>query len=299
MTAASPPASAADAECFDIHASDGHRFGARLHAANDPQAPLLVFMPAMGTRARYYTPFGAAMAQAGVSVASFDWRGMDTSSLRASRRVDFGYRHLVEDDIPSALAQIGQRLPKAALWLGGHSLGGQLSGLVAARHPDRVRGLVLIAAGTVHFRAWRGRSALRLLALTQTASLISRVVGHFPGRRLGFAGREARGVIRDWSRVARDGRYRMAGSRVDYEAAMAQLDKPVLGLGFEADSLAPHRAMQALLGKFPRARRTHLHWSAADCGGVALDHFSWAKRPDLVVPTVARFVRESDAKGAA
>lgn len=286
------------AQHFEVHAPDGHRFGATLHAAASPSAPLLLFMPAMGTRSRFYNGFGVAMAEAGVSFASCDWRGIESSSMRASHGTDFGYRHLVEQDISAVVATLRAKLPKAPLWIGGHSLGGQLSALFASREPERVSGLVLIAAGTVHFSAWARTGALRILALTQSATLISRVVGHFPGRRIGFAGREARGVIGDWAATARSGRYRVRGSAHDYEHAMRRLDKPVLALGFEADTLAPAKATEGLLIKLPRCRRTHLRWSAAESGGVALDHFSWAKRPDLVVPTVSRWVQEQTRAAA-
>lgn len=280
------------AETFEVQATDDHRFGATLHRADGPGAPLLLFMPAMGTRSRYYGSFGAAMAQNGVSLATCDWRGMESSSLRASHRVDFGYRHLVELDLPAAVTALRQRLPQAPLFVGGHSLGGQLACLYAAANSSLVRGLVLIASGTVHFSAWTGAGALRILALTQSAGLISRVLGHFPGRRIGFAGREARGVIRDWAGTARSGRYRPAGAHLDYEAAMTQIDKPALALGFRADHLAPRKATTALLAKLPRCTCTQLHWSAADSAGHALDHFSWAKRPELVAPRVATWVRQ-------
>lgn len=277
-------------QSFEVIAGDGHRFSGTLFAAASPAAPLMMFMPAMGTRARYYKTFGAAMAAAGVSFACFDWRGIETSSLRASRKVDFGYRHLIEQDFAAAVRALRERLPQAPLWLGGHSLGGQLSVLYAAREPQDVRGIVLIASGNVHFRGWKGVGGLRILALTQSASLISRIVGHFPGKRLGFGGQEARGVIHDWAATARGGRYCVAGSATDYEAAMARLEKPVFALGFTGDTLAPYGSTERLMSKLPRCQRTHLRWSAADCGGVALDHFSWAKRPELVVPTVAAFV---------
>lgn len=278
------------AQTLEVSAGDGHRFGGTLHVASAPTAPLLMFMPAMGTRARFYTGLGAAMAQAGVSFACFDWRGIDSSSLRASRAVDFGYRQLVEDDFPCALRVLRERLPQAPAWIGGHSLGGQLAVLHAAREPASVRGLVLIASGNVHFRGWKGAGGLRILALTQGAAVISRLLGHFPGRRLGFGGQEARGVVRDWAATARSGRYRVAGSGFDYEAAMAALHKPVLGLGFEGDALAPAASTNRLLDKLPNCPRTRLRWSAADSGGVDLDHFSWARRPELVVPTVAAWV---------
>jgi predicted alpha/beta hydrolase len=287
-------------ERFEITAPDSHRFEASLHAAPSPSAPLLVFMAALGVRSRYYDRLGAAFAEAGTSFATFDWRGMESSSLRASRRIDWGYRELVEVDLPAALAALRERLPDAPLWLGGHSLGGQLSALHASRHPDAVHGLVLIASGTVHYRAWpTASSRAGILALTQSAPLIAAAVGHYPGAQLRFGGREARRLIGDWSRVARSGRYRPSTSEHDYEATLATLAKPVLALGFAGDHLSPGRATAALLAKLPRCARTQWRWSAEDSGGAALDHFNWAKRPDLIAPTVSGWIRgQGESSGA-
>lgn len=285
---------------FEIVAPDGHRFEATLHRAASPTAPLLVFMAALGVRSRYYDKLGGAFAEAGIGFATFDWRGMDSSSLRASHKVDWGYRELVEADLPVVLTALRERLPDAPLWIGGHSLGGQLSTLHASRHPESLCGLVLIASGTVHYRAWpTATSRAGILALTQSAPLIAAAVGYYPGARLRFGGREARGLIGDWSRVARSGRYRPRGSTHDYEATLAQLAKPVLALGFAGDHLSPARATAALLAKLPRCAQTQWRWSIEDSGGAALDHFNWAKRPDLVVPAVSGWIREQHKSGCA
>lgn len=281
---------AEEGELLQVQASDGHRFALRRFAAASTDAPALLFMPAMGTRARFYAGFGAAMAAAGVSVAVADWRGIDSSSVRASRTRNFGYRQLLEDDLPAAVQALRERMPDRALWIGGHSLGGQLGACYAARLPDTVAGLVMIASGNVYFRGWQGMGALRILGLTQAATVIATVLGHFPGRRLGFAGQEARGVIRDWSRVALTGRYRVPGSSFDYEAGMARLRKAVLALGFSGDGLAPARATEFLVGKLKQCAVTLWRWTAADSDGHALDHFSWARQPDCVAPRVAAWI---------
>ena len=88
----------------------------------------------------------------------------------------------------------------------------------------------------------------------------------------------------------------MAGSPFDYEAGMARLEKPVLAVGFAADTLAPKGSTDRLLAKLSRCRRTHLRWKADETGGVVLDHFSWAKRPELVVPTVASWIKDPNAR---
>ena len=275
-----------------VRAADEHRFEARLHLAEASGAPMLVFGPAMGTRARFYDRFGQALATAGVSFCSWDWRGMASSSERASRRRNWGYQTLVTRDFPAVVDVARQAAPQAsALWMGGHSLGGQLATLFAARNPGSSAGLLLIAAGSVHFRGWSGLARLKILGLTQSAVALSELFGHFPGTRLGFGGREARGVIRDWARCARNGLYAPDGSDLDYEAALAELQQPVHAWGFAADTLAPSGSTRRLLDKLRSSPAEHYLLHAGDTGGEALDHFSWARAPQHIVPPVLECIR--------
>src|SRR5690349_20663460 len=75
-------------------AADGHAFTTRWCAAATPKAALL-FLPALGVPANRYAKFAQALADRGVAVAVPEWRGTDTSSLRPSRRCDWGYPELV------------------------------------------------------------------------------------------------------------------------------------------------------------------------------------------------------------
>lgn len=278
-------------EILSITADDGHRFEAGLFRSAEAGAPVLVFLPALGTPARVYRGFAAAMAAEGVQVCVPDWRGMGSSSVRASRRHDHGYRELVEVDVPALLTRLETLLPGAALWVGGHSLGGQLSTLVAAREPQRVHGLLPVASGSVYLGCYapRLRHGIRMLGLL--SGVTGAVLGHFPGQRIGFGGREARGVMKDWLHVAHTGRYEPAGSRFDYEAALGRLALPVLALNFKADSWAPEAAARYLLDKLPRSAREQWTWGDADTGGQHLDHFSWTKKPQLLAPRLAAWLR--------
>ncbi len=278
-------------EVLSITAADGHRFEAVLFRAAVPVAPVLVFLPALGTPARVYRGFAAAMAAEGVQVCVPDWRGMGSSSVRASRRHDHGYRELVEVDVPALLTRLATLLPGAPLWVGGHSLGGQLSTLVAAREPERVHGLLPVASGSVYLGCYapKLRHGIRMLGLL--SAVTGAVLGHFPGQRIGFGGREARGVMRDWLHVAHTGRYEPAGSRFDYEAALGRLALPVLALNFKADSWAPEAAARYLLDKLPLCQREQWTWGDVDTGGQHLDHFSWTKQPQRLAPRLAAWLR--------
>lgn len=277
-------------EKIALTAADQHQFNAAVYPANKPGAPVLVFFSALGTPAKVYRHVGQALAQQGVHFCAPDWRGIDSSSVRAGRGHNFGYRHLVELDMAAVVAVIRRRFPDAPVWLGGHSLGGQLALLYAATHPEQITGAVLIASGSVHMPAYPPAMRLGIATVVLASRVAARVLGYFPGDRIGFGGREAAGVMRDWAHVARTGRYQPQGSTVDYEGALAQLEKPVLALNFAADTWSPAPAARALLDKLPVQSGEHWHWSAKDSANIALDHYSWLKNAPLIAPAVAQYL---------
>jgi predicted alpha/beta hydrolase len=108
------------------------------------------------------------------------------------------------------------------------------------------------------------------------------VLGYWPGHRMGFGGRQPKGLMTDWAYEGRHGRYRLAGDPTDYEAALATMDAPTLLIDLEGDPLVPPRAVAHLADRLPGhvERRTLT-------GDQAHDHFLWARRsPDLVVDEV-------------
>lgn len=278
-------------ETLKVTAEDGHAFDLTLYPAA-AGAPVLLIGPAMGTPARVYAPLAEAFATAGFNAAVIELRGIGSSSIRAGRGVDYGYRDLVEKDWAAAVAALRQRFPGAPLYLFGHSLGGHLSLLYAASHPSEVDGAIIVASGSVYFRSWKGVKALGILAFTQFAGVISGALGYFPGKRVGFGGTEAKTLMQDWARFARTGRVDMKGEGTDYEPALRSLKFPVLGLSFDHDTLAPHRSQHNLLKKLRQAQVTHLALGEKDTG-VRLDHYNWIKNNEPVVTRVVQSIKNN------
>jgi predicted alpha/beta hydrolase len=254
---------------------------------------LLVWLPAMGVSARQYLPLAEALAACGVAVAIHEWRGIGSSNRRAGRRCNWGYRELLADDLPMAMAAVRAQWPRARCWLGGHSLGGQLASLFAAIHPHDHAGLVLVASGAPYWRQFR--HGWLIGACYAAAPLLAGLVGHLPGRRIGFGGNEARGVIADWSRSGRSGRYAAADIDQDLERQLGQLRLPVLALRLRDDWLGPQASLDWLLGKMPKARRTVQVITPQDLGGQPADHFSWMKTPAALATHVADWIEHQHA----
>ncbi len=246
----------------------------------------------MGIPARHYLPLAEALAAHGVAVAVHEWRGIGSSNRRAGRACDWGYRELLQDDLPAGLAVLRARWPQATCWLGGHSLGGQLGSLYASLHPAEFAGLLLVASGAPYWRRFRHRWLIG--AAYVLAPWLAGLLGYLPGRRIGFGGNEARGVIADWSRTGRTGRYAAAGMTQDFEQQLASLQLPLLALRLCDDWLAPQASLDWLLGKLGPGERSVDVITPQDLGGPA-DHFGWMKTPAPIAARIARWLAAQDA----
>ncbi|MFY2764759.1 alpha/beta fold hydrolase [Arenimonas sp. MALMAid1274] len=273
-----------------VLSTDGHRSKLRLHEAKGSGEGLL-FLPALGVAAHKYDGFGQAMAAAGVTCAVHEWRGHGSSSLRASRRVDWGYRELLQQDLPAAVQALAGSGSAPRWRVGGHSLGGQIAAMAAAQDPHRFPGLLLLATGVPHYTTFRGRQRWGVALFASMLPLLTRVVGHYPGERLGFAAREAGRLMRDWAASARSGRYADYGG-APMEAALSRYDQPVLALRLSRDWLVPSDSLEALLAKLGRGPHQRETLDDARLGTTA-DHFRWMRTPAAVAARIADWMRLS------
>src|SRR6185312_9543547 len=175
------------------------------------------------------------------------------------------------------------------------------AGRLARRHgggaPALAAGMVLVASGAPYWR--RFRHGWLIGAAYALAPWLAALVGHLPGRRIGFGGNEARGVIADWARSGRSGRYAVAGMTEDFERLLAALQLPVLALRLQQDWLGPPASLAWLLGKLgPAARRVETILRD-DLDGTPADHFGWMKAPVPVAARIAGWLAEADATFAA
>jgi len=273
-----------------LRAGDGHRWSLLTRLPVQPRRSLL-WLPALGVAARHYLPFADALAARGVAVFVHEWRGNGSSSLRASRAVDWGYREVLLDDLPASEAAAAAALPGVPRAIGGHSLGGQLAcvrlGLMALRGQAIPEALWLVASGAPYWRAWPMPRRIGLSWVYRFLPWLAQVNGTLPGRRVGFGGNEARSLIRDWARTGLSGRYAARGVADDLEAGMAGVAIRARGVRLTDDWLVPRASQDFLLSKLPLARVESTDMDAGELGARA-DHFAWMKQPDAVVAALLR-----------
>lgn len=270
---------------WPVSTGDGHRASLLARIPASPRNALH-WLPALGVAAKHYLPFAEALAARGIAVFLHEWRGNGSSDLRAGRDCDWGYRELFAD-IAASAAAVDAHAPGLPRILGGHSLGGQLACCQLASAPGQAQALWLVASGSPYWRSFPAPSRWWLPVAYRFLPWLADRCGALPGHRIGFGGREARGVIRDWSRTALSGRYAAAGVEVDFERALAGVQAEARAVLFGHDWLAPAGSLRFLLGKMP-AVRARIETLDVVAPGVRADHFGWLKAPDTVVDGLLR-----------
>ncbi len=250
-------------------------------------AKIIVIMPALGVKADFYHPLAIALRNLGYVVVTVDLRGTGKSEAKPNKKRNFGYREMLNYDWSVVLDKVNRHFPNKDIYLMGHSLGGQLNVMYSAKHKNLVKALILVASCTVHYKAWKFPYNLGVLFGTQTGRLLVKILGYFPGKKVGFAGTEAKNVILDWAYTGRTGKYKPLGDDFDYENNFKTIELPVLAISFENDKLAPKKAVEELTGKMQNAKIEHIHFSNHN-----YDHFNWVKQNAEVVTKIDEWIKQ-------
>ncbi len=244
----------------------------------------------MGVKAKFYHPLAENLAKAKVMAITADLRGIGLSSIRPSAQTDFGYLELIED-LKIITDAVKSSFPNRPVYFLGHSLGGQAASLAMAKYPNLAKGLILAAANSVFYKGWSGRQRYLTLMAVSLFPLISKVVGYFPGHKIGFGGKGAKTVMIDWGYVGKNGKYKLQGDAFDYEAALKKMTTPILAIYMEGDWMSPKKAMAYLYEKFNTAAPVSHFTLTTESVGKKLNHFNWVKNSDSLVEEIINWLK--------
>ncbi len=256
-----------------IPARDGHALAGDLFLPDGaPRAAVLV-APAMGVRRGYYARFAGFLAREGMAALTLDYRGIGGSRRGGLRRHPATLADWGERDLAGAADLLRARVPGAPLLWVGHSVGGQLLGLV---DDVPVAGALLVAAQSGHWRLWSGpwRARIFLLWHAVIPGLVP-LLGKLPALVLGGGEDVPPGVARQWAQWGRQRDYVMSYARPRGGRAFARLAAPVVSYAISDDPYAPERSVRELLRHYDLASTELRVVRPEDVGARELGHFGF------------------------
>jgi predicted alpha/beta hydrolase len=281
-------------EAISISLSDGEENSITIFRAHQPTVlPVLVILPALGVKGSYYRNVAQHFAAHHYHVVTIDHRGHGHSSVRPSSSSDFGYREQIELEYAEIFRIIKNIFSQSKIVIIGHSLGGQMGSMFIGRYTELADAIILNASCSTYHKGWGPVAGKGLYLFALFCRAISKILGYYPGNRIGFGNVEAAGVMRDWQHTATNGKFAAHGSAFDYEKSMANCVKPVLGITYEGDTSAPPLALKYLTSKFKNAPVRLLHLKPTDTIQKKYNHYSWAREPHLSFSVIDNWIKEN------
>ncbi|MEY1661500.1 alpha/beta hydrolase family protein [Isoalcanivorax beigongshangi] len=226
---------------------------------------------ALGVPTRLYRHLAEYLAQAGLLVVTFHYRGTesDTAARERIRMADWGRR-----DIDAVLRHLRNENPALPQFYLGHSIGGQLLGLAPAA--AALRATVMVGASFPNWRFWPLPTRVQMAALFNAVLPAAARLPSFPGARLGLGPAPLPGrAIQDWCRwCTSDGYLLNPRFELHAEQRYAALDWPLISYHFSDDKLVPMPALEALYRAYAGAalHRRHLTPTHGSIGHMGFFH---------------------------
>lgn len=259
-------------EDLQLAARDGVILAASLYRPARPRGIAVLLNSGTGIARQFYGGFAGFLADQGISVLTYDYRGIGGSEKPPSAGMeDWG-----RIDQASMLDHLERLCPDSRLALIGHSFGGQVLGL--SDNIGKVSAAVLIAAQSGHWRHWPAPRRYRMLALWWLLIPgLTALTGRFPGSWVGTADLPA-GIARSWARWGRSPHYVCDADGAPLRPHNDAVGFPIRWLSFADDEIAPKSAVEALRSYYPRAKIERQHLAPSDVGTTAIGHFGFFRK---------------------
>ena len=261
----------ATVQSIKIKTRDGYGLtGREFLPAGHVQCALLI-VPAMGVSQRFYEAFATWMADQGVAVTTFDFRGIGESAPHRLRGFDASVTDWAERDLSAVCEHVHGRWPDVPRTYLGHSLGGQLFGWLD--HPERFDKVVTVASGNGYWRynapAVRSKAPLLWWVI---APISVGLAGYFPGKKIGAVGNLPAKVMWQWRRWCLHPDYLGVEGDV-FRALYARVRQPIHAVLAEDDELVSPLGIRRLYHLYANAHVTFESIQPKSVGLPFVGHF--------------------------
>ena len=257
---------------MELTARDGYKLGATLFRPAATNGRTVLVMAATGVPQDYYGKFAAFLAERGFTVLTFDYRGIGRSLHSSIRHVKAGMRDWALLDCAAAFDFLDKTFSKDKILALGHSFGGQVFGLLP--RPERISAALTVGSQSGYWKHWPALGRGWMWPATHIVlPLVPRLLGYFPGSRLGFGEDLPRDATIEWASWCRNPKYLVGALGVERE--YARFTAPLRLYAISDDRFAPPRAVEALAALYPNGKTTVRKIRPENVGAQRIGHFGF------------------------
>jgi predicted alpha/beta hydrolase len=264
-----------------LRAADGCEIGATFYPAlrPRPRRRVAILHCGGGIPAQRYWRFARFLAEFGIPVLTYDYRGIGMSRPPDLRGFAASTEDWMEYDAAAAIAWLRERFPGDEIVGISHSIGVlALGGAPNAAEQDR---LVMIGPHTGYFGDYRLLYRVPMALLWHgLMPALTRACGYFPARALRLGDDLPAGFALQWAgRLSPE--IRLAGTPAGRERSLrllgncSALARPALMVRISDDAFATAAGAERVSSVLPRLASRHLVFTPAEANMNRLGHFGF------------------------
>lgn len=259
-----------------IKTERGHHISATFYSPSGEMKGVIIIAPAMGVSQTYYVALSSWLTAKGYMVATFDYSGIGLSQSGHLRDTSVTITHWAKFDCAAMLEAVTIRAGGKPLYWIGHSLGGQILGLVP--NVKLITKVITVACGSgywlenvpsLKWRAW--------WLWYVVAPLATRLYGYFPGKRLRKVGDLPQGVMDQWRKWCLNPEYMIGVEGNNIREKYQSVKTPITSFSFTDDELMSARNIDSLHSFYTASLKKMNRISPEDVGADHIGHFGFFK----------------------
>ncbi|MCX2742981.1 alpha/beta fold hydrolase [Mangrovivirga sp. M17] len=234
----------------------------------------LLFAPANAVPMVFYQPLAEWIAKNNnIKVVMLDYLGVGESTPTHPKKIVRSASAWARKDIKNVIDYISEELEVETINYLGHSIGGQLVGLIP--NVNKIDKIILVASQSAYFGFWKGFSKLKMMANWYVLiPLMVKLYGYLPGKFSSMEDLPPDAAL-EWARWARSENYFMDHQN---EVYFNEITSSVVSISFSDDNYAPLDSVEWLAKRFENATVERIHYRPEDLKKDKIGHFGLFKK---------------------
>ena len=257
-----------------IVTADGMELAATTYTPADEPDAVVVVLSAMAVPRRFYDAFAAWLADEGLAVVTFDFRGTGGSGPDDLVGYETSIEEWIERDAAAVIEWARAWSGADDLYLVGHSLGGQVMGLLGDRF--EVDAAATFCAQSGYWRLQYPGEEWKLWMLTAVIMpVVTHLLGYLPWSAV-FGGEDIpKTVALQWAAGCRHPDYLLGDAILADTSGFARFSAPILAYSFDDDVWGYEKAVDAMMDHYTAARVERMHVVPEEVGVEKIGHFGF------------------------
>ncbi len=257
----------------NIITKDGQEIVATIFRPDQIISKVLIIGSDIATSQSMYEKFARYIASQGCVVYTFDYRGIGLSLNQELKSFNGSLNQWGFFDLDAVILHAKHQYPKHEIMFLAHGTSGQLMGLSPAS--QYLNNAIFINTALTCMKNYPWHSQLRITLRKIFWPVLNRILGYFPGSKLGYEFDLPSGIfleLEDWCSKP--------NGLFDFfpDSNFRKIQIPILVYSFSDDWRSPEPAVKSLLNHFTQASISWMHLNPDDVGKKKIGHSGFFRK---------------------